>query len=264
MSLNSIEQIRVRTELPRFKEGTVLSPPYLTDEMNAPHGDGITTQVVSLEVTDSGAKTYTFAVEGEVVSYAAEAADDAEAIAGALAAAANANPLVRGLVTATAEVDNTDWFVVLTANLSREQFEITTDDADLALTEPTAGSAGDRFPVARAVYIRNGVASAEPSAPGTAATWASEVAGISTYEYDEEQITVGSNAAGTTKQRFDVVYVRQGVVGVGTAPAAGHGDAVYIETSGDNAGRFYADNSATREAVTGLTWDGPNRLRLQL
>lgn len=264
MSLNSIEQIRVRTELPRFKEGTVLSPPYLTDEMNAPHGDGIATQVVSLEVTDGGAKTYTFAVEGEVVSFEAVLADDAQAIAEGLVAAANANPLVRGLVTASTDEDAGAWSVVLTANLSREQFEVTTDDADLALTEPTAGSEGDAFPIARAVYIREGVASDVPSNPATAGLWASELIGISVYEYDEEQIAIGTNEAATIKQRQDVVYVRQGVVGVGTAPAATQGGAVYIETSGADAGRFYADNSATREAVTGLTWDGPNRLRLQL
>lgn len=264
MSLNSIEQIRVRTELPRFKEGTVLSPPYLTDEMNAPHGDGITTQVVSLEVTAASAKVYSFAVEGEMVSFEAEGADTTQTIAEGLAAAANDNPLVRGLVTAAAEVDGTDWFVVLEANLSREQYQVETADADLALTEPITGSAGDRFPVARAVYIRDGIASVVPSVPATAALWASEVRGISTYEYDEEQMTVGSNAPGTTKQRFDVMYVRQGVVGVGTAPDAGQGAPVYIETAGDDAGRFFADNSASRQVVPGLTWDGANRLRLQL
>ena len=260
-----VEQFKVLKNLPRFKNGTILSLPYLTDAMNAPHGADKSTQVYSGEITDATAGvTYELLVEGESVSYEAEAGDDEEAIATALAAAGNGNPLARGLFTFNAVEDTGDWFVTAEANVPRESYNIEVGSGAIDLTELTAGSEGSRFPVGRAVFLENGLAKVEPSTPATGALWVSELRGVSAYRYTEEQETVGSRLPQSIKQRFDVYYVRRGVIGVDTAPEANAGDPVYIETSGDDAGTFHPDNSASREEVPGMEFDGPNRLAIKL
>lgn len=260
-----IEQFSVKTNLPRFKPGTILSVPYLTDAMNVPHGADKATQAIAIEVTDANeGELYAINVEGEIVSYIAESGDTEEDIAVALAEEANGNPLVRGLFTAEASEATGDWFVDFTANKTRGQYEVSIVEGSLDLTQTTEGSEGSRFPVAKALYINvDGLASSEPSTPGTAALWVSELRGVTAFRYVEEQ-EYRSRADQTTAQRFDTYYVRRGVVGYDTAPNANRGDAVYIETAGDDAGKFFPDDSGTREEVPGMEWDGPNRLAIKL
>lgn len=254
-----VEQFAVRTNLPPFKAGTILSPPYLTDTMNLPHGAGKAAQEITLEVTGALSAAYSVQVEGETVTYVPESGDDVADIADGLEALLNGNPLIRGLFSA--ESDGTDT-VTLTALLTRVEYDVQVVAGAITLVETTAATDGGVFPVAVAVYVENGLARQAPSS----GTKQNIIRGVSVFQYDEEQPSVASGADMAYPARFDVLYMRRGVVGVDTAPDAVKGGIVYLGVDNADDGKFFATNSADREplAATQAEWDGPNRLLLKL
>lgn len=164
----AIEQIQVRTNLPGPKPGTVLSPSNLTDEINLAHGAGKAAQVVEITVdtAPAPASVVSYIIEGELISHVVGALEDETDVATALAALHNANPLARGLMTASAATDT----VTLTANVSRESFSVDAGE-QVAVVEATAASSGAAFPVARAVYVNsNGLATPLLPSGATSAT----------------------------------------------------------------------------------------------
>lgn len=263
----AIEQIRVRSNLPGAKPGTVLSPPYLTDEMNVPHGVGRAAQSTTLTLSADPADgtTYSYLIEGELITHTVGVGDggagEEDAAAVALAAVHNANPLARGLMTASAAAG----VVTLTGNVYREAFDVENVSGTVVATAAAAADGGS-FPVAVATYLTaDGLATTVKPAGDLGAV----LRGISRYMYDEEQAVKADRSAMAIPPRRDVVYVRRGVVAVDTAPTAARGGLVYVGTdAGPNAetGKFYAAAGAGRTVLpqTAAEWDGPNRLLLKL
>ena len=254
-----VEQYRVRDRLPRFKPGTILSPPYLTDTMNVPHGSGKAAQSIEIEVTAATSDEYAYTVEGEEIRYVTESGDTVADIADALEALHNANPLTRGLLVA--ESDGTDT-VTLTALISREEYEVSAVEGAITVTEEVEAADGGPFPVGVAVYVEGGLARQAPSSGDPEDL----IRGVSVYQYDEEQPAIASKEDMAYPAKFDVLYLRRGVVGVDTAPDADKGGIVYLGVSGGDEGKFFTENAGTREplAASQAEWDGPNRLMLKL
>jgi hypothetical protein len=175
----AIEQIQVRTNLPGPKPGSVLSPSYMTDEINLPHGADKASQVVEITVDAApvAGTVVSYVIEGETISYVVGVAEDETDVALALEGLHNANPLARGLMTASSALD----VVTLTANISRESFVVAAGE-QVAVAETTPASLGAAFPVAVAVYANNGLATpTKPSGTTSATIIASALAaGVST------------------------------------------------------------------------------------
>jgi hypothetical protein len=170
----AIEQIQVRTNLPGPKPGSVLSPSYMTDEINLPHGADKAAQVVDITVDAApvAGSVVSYFIEGELISHTVLSGQDETDVALALEAAHNANPLARGLMTASSATDT----VTLTANVSRESFAVE-GGLQVSVVEATPASLGAAFPVAVAVYQNNGLATTvRPSGTTTATIVASALA----------------------------------------------------------------------------------------
>lgn len=113
-------------------------------------------------VTVTGAtndKTYTITIDGIDVSYTSDATATLAEIADGLAAAINADPLVRGRVSAVSDSVDT---VTITALLPGQDFTLTESDAQLTTASVTAAATADAIPFGR-LLISDGYVADEPN-----------------------------------------------------------------------------------------------------
>jgi len=207
--------------------------------------------VVDLAGAAANSTEYAFYIGEERISYTSDAtATEAEIHAG-LAAAFNANPVARGLATATPAAATT----TIVANYKGIDLGIAPDGVRLTAVT-TAADAGDLLPFGRAVAY-NGEDNV--LLPGGATT-AAQIAGISIMTYDEMSDIVGNAGAVGYRQGTSARILLTGrifVEGV-QAAAATRTSAVWIGTDTAEAGKFFtADNvGTTRIQITdgSLAW----------
>jgi hypothetical protein len=238
------------------RNGQVISPSHMNDERNYPITVGRTTQVwnIAMDATPDSGDIYNVHVLGETATLTVDAEDQEEAV-DALVAAINANPIIRGVFTAT-NVSNTT--VRLTANSSGTDIEVTisgTGAADLMLSGGTAGAAATQIPIGRAMYVdgSNGVTVTNPDLTNLDA-----FAGFTRLLLEEEQTGVASATATTDlyEDNEDVCVLKRGRMLVDTGASADENGAIYIEqAAGATLGKAYSSGDATATVLT-LTPDG--------
>ena len=254
-----VEQRSVRSQLEPFIFGRVLSPAKLNDLLDASFGSR-TAQLEILTAADPVQDDYEYSyfVEGEKVSFTSGTDATAAEVAEGLAAAHNGNILASASFTAEADGDDLE----LTGKSTFTAYRITVDDPELEQMSQGLDR-GEMFPIAHPVYVSDGLAQYDVPAGEDHET---AIRGVSCYRYDEEKRAIADplEEAHEFVQGDRLQFIRTGVVAVPGGANADYGDQCYIGTDGDEENHFFAEDGATREAVDGLTWDGPHRLRVQL
>lgn len=135
-----------------------------------------TAQVDTITVdTATNSHEYTFAVNGVTISYTADASTSTTEIAAGLAAAVEADPVVRGVLTPDANVA----VLTLTANVAGVGFTTSDVDAKCTLVNTTANDEADPVPFGRAM-ISGGYSTQGPEKYGSIAKSASFTAQVDT------------------------------------------------------------------------------------
>lgn len=246
----AVEQLTVRNVSDRIGlEGQVVSPPHMNDERNYPITEGRAKQVLDVDVAGGGSGDQTVTVFGEPVTISATGTQGTDVTA--LKDAINANPIARGIYTAT-ESGGTK--VVLTANeyfvdgsISGAEPDITVSGDALTLSEDTAASDATQLKVARAVYFdgSGGITTTNPNSDNLDA-----LAGFTMLRYDAEQSTTGANDTSLYEDQEDAMVSRTGRMVVAQGDSASEGDEVWIEqAAGDDLGKVYASSGSSSSTL---------------
>lgn len=257
-----IEQFEVREQRDIGVPGQIADGSLLTDEDNLPNAGATASGVDTITVgtvSPADPVSVTESVTGETVSVVADT--DAATTGPILAAAINANPILRGLGTAVA----TGAAVAFTTvDPSVDLTFVAGDNTTVAAT--TAPSEGDEFPFGVPVY-RDANGNATQSYPGNSLD--GDLVGISIRALNQEAATPYTSSV-AYRARTDVRVLRTGRIyvagGAGTeAAAASAGDPVFIGVQNADDGKFFTTNSADREALSVSLgeWAGPNLIEIK-
>lgn len=247
--MGNIAQLSVRNVSDQLgREGQVTSPPSLNDERAYAHTAGRALQTYNIVVDASPTPTtvYSITVLGTTVSAIASGTRATDVAA--LVAAFNADPLLRGVYTASNSGGTT---VVITANSYGVDHELTVDDestSELTLSEATAPADATTIPAGRAVYRdgNGGITLTNPSSSNLDA-----LAGFSRFLYASEQTSVGSNDNDLYEANETVAVMKTCRMVQANGASAVEGDSIWIEqAAGANLGRAYNASNATAHTLT--------------
>jgi len=133
----------VRTRFRQAKVGDLVSSDYLAEIVSLTNEDPQAVQSDTITVTGAtAAKTYTVTINGIDVSYTAGGSPSTTTIAAGLADAINAEPRVRGQVSASAAVA----VVTLVGLWPGIAYTLTESDAELTLASVTTAASADAIP----------------------------------------------------------------------------------------------------------------------
>lgn len=253
--MGNISQMKVRDNLLDGRVGQLYSGSGPYDEQNYPHASDAATQVYDVTVDTAADETdYEFLVAGEPVEYTSDADATLVEIAEGLADAANDNPIVRGMFTA--EDDGTDT-VTLTANASRIDVDVESDDGNLTVSEETAPDDGGEIDPGLAMIDdgQGGVRLAEDGDTDD------DFVGVSLLSEGEEAPLDEGPASYPYHQ--DVRVGRTARVFVEGGDDATRGDTVYFGTASGEEGQFFNSSGTGRVEVTDASWHKANVIELR-
>lgn len=157
-------------------------------------------QVTTITVTDAtNSATYTITVNGVDVQYTADSSTSTTEIATGLAAAVNAEPLVRGQVVAT----SSSAVITLTGAYPGVAFTVTESESDLGTPSTTTAAASAATVGFGLAIMQTGIGNdpAEPTPQGAQADVANFTAQVDTWTITyvaDERIGLAVNWRGTT------------------------------------------------------------------
>lgn len=242
-----ISQLSVRNVSDQLgHEGQVVSPPSKNDERAYAHTAGRALQIYNIVVDASPTATtdYSITALGETVTF--EATGTRATDVNGLVAAFNADPLLRGVFTASNSSDTT---VVLTANSYGTDITVTVADestSELTLSEATAPANATQILAGRAVY-RDGSGGVTMTNPNSDL---SALAGFARRLEASEQTSVGSDDNDLYEANETVAVMKTCRMIQAKGSAAVEGDELWIEQSaGANLGRAYTSSGATTHTL---------------
>lgn len=229
------------------RNGQVISPSHMNDERNYPITEGRALQVwtILMDASPDAADVYNINILGETVSLTVAAETQAQAVDD-LVAKVNANPIMRGVFTAS----NTgpDTTITLTANNFGTDVAVTIDGtgaADLTLSEDTEPADATQIGIGVAMYY-DGSGSVTVTNPNSGDL--DEFAGFTRLLLEEEQTGVAQAAATSDlyEDREDVCVFKRGEMIVDTGDAGVENGFIWIEqAAGATLGKAYAASSST-------------------